>query len=361
MITNPVLIFGAGATKACGGPLTNEILPYAFREGDAIERERYLELVGRFLTENFHLPADDYVRRDDDFPALPLLLALLDNAIDRRHSFGPAWPADELAHVRDRIEYLIFALIAYRLRNLTGNYYLDLLQEITDQGITNINVISINYDIIVDNSLCILSEQKGVFGFPDYGVDINTKSYREINKYGKLLKLHGSRNWLYCPGCHCLEIGVSDSERTTVKVLDQLYNENPLEPRYSCHGFPCPQCGTFVRPVMITPTHMKDYRNPHISRIWYEAERMLQQADRVIVVGYSLPEDDVDVTYLLKRGLSKVPASSITVVESDEQHRLLREHPVGRRYRSLFGDELDWHTEGFENWLYQYGTTCVST
>ena len=30
MRTETVLIFGAGATKACGGPLTNEILPRTF-------------------------------------------------------------------------------------------------------------------------------------------------------------------------------------------------------------------------------------------------------------------------------------------------------------------------------------------
>ena len=360
MADKPVIIFGAGATKACGGPLTNEILPDAFREGDAIEREHYLELVGRFLTDIFHVPGDPALRQDDDFPALPLLLALLDNAIDRKHSFGPNWPVDELAHVRDGIEYLIFALIAYRLRTLTKNYYYDFLRMIKDQGISDINVISINYDIIVDNALCILSEQEHISGFPDYGADISTQFYRDVNKFGKLLKLHGSLNWLYCPGCDNLELGITESERSTIKVTNELYNESSLEERYSCHGSPCSKCGTFVRPVLITPTHMKDYRNPHISQIWYEAGRTLQQADRVIFVGYSLPEDDVDVTYLLKRGLSNIPASSITVVEFDPEHRALRENPVGRRYRSLFGDDLDWHTEGFGNWVDTHGAYCVS-
>ncbi len=31
MGSDAVLVFGAGATKACGGPLTNEILPETFR------------------------------------------------------------------------------------------------------------------------------------------------------------------------------------------------------------------------------------------------------------------------------------------------------------------------------------------
>lgn len=40
------------ATKACGGPLTNEILPQAFREKPRIEREGFqglLESFGRDL------------------------------------------------------------------------------------------------------------------------------------------------------------------------------------------------------------------------------------------------------------------------------------------------------------------------
>jgi hypothetical protein len=29
------------------------------------------------------------------------------------------------------------------------------------------------------------------------------------------------------------------------------------------------------------------------------------------------------------------------------------EHPVGRRYVWLFGDQIDWHPEGFASWLPQ--------
>jgi len=65
----------------------------------------------------------------------------------------------------------------------------------------------------------------------------------------------------------------------------------------------CPECQTRLRPILITPTYRKDYRNPHLARIWYDAERALQRANRVIFVGYSLPDDDVEVIYLLKRGL----------------------------------------------------------
>ena len=51
MRSDTVLIFGAGATKACGGPLTNEILPRAFELQEFINREEFLDILDRFLKE----------------------------------------------------------------------------------------------------------------------------------------------------------------------------------------------------------------------------------------------------------------------------------------------------------------------
>ena len=135
-----------------------------------------------------------------------------------------------------------------------------------------------------------------------------------------------------------------------MKVLNSLYLDD-LNAKYGCHGSPCSECGTFVRPVLITPTHLKDYRNPHIARIWYEAARALREAKHVIFVGYSMPEDDVEVIYLFKRGL--VDVKRVTVVEQAGTGKgsALDVHPVGRRYRALFGDRVEWWPKGFSSWI----------
>jgi hypothetical protein len=52
MPEHPIVICGAGATKACGGPLTNEILPDALELKQELEREGFLDLLERFLMEN---------------------------------------------------------------------------------------------------------------------------------------------------------------------------------------------------------------------------------------------------------------------------------------------------------------------
>ena len=342
-----LLIFGAGATKACGGPLTNEILPIAFNPiiRKAIAREQYDDLVETFLIENFHLPKDQRARKSQHYPALPLLLSLIDTAIDRKQPLGRNWGADRLVLVRDALEYVIFAVLDYKLKAVEKkNLYLDFLRKV----FANLEpvAISLNYDIILDNAMSRLRQS-----FPSYGCDIRTDTYASSICFGKLLKLHGSLNWLYCPNCGRLDLGISKSGRGTVKVLHQLYRESKLERRYGCHGSPCYECKTFVRPVLITPTHRKDYRNPHVAQVWYKAEQELRKCDSAVFVGYSLPEDDVDVAYLFKRGLGHLASNRITVVEFDPARRTVSEHPVGARYRSLFGDGINWRTDGFQAYV----------
>ena len=354
MRTETVLIFGAGATKACGGPLTNEILPRAFELQEFINREDFLTTLGDFLRENFHLP-ERGGRPPESYPPLPLLVGLVDIAISRKHSLGQKWDAKELLRVRQALDYAIFAVIEHDLQRLRNknNYYETLIEHLLSSTRTPPAIVSLNYDIIADNTLMRLSDQHGSIGFPDYGCDIATEIYQQQNKFGKLYKLHGSLNWLYCPSCQRLDIGTTKSGRQTVKMLNELYIEEQnsgsgdLHKRYSCHGSSCRDCGTYVTPVMISPTHLKDYRNPHISQVWYRADRALRKANRVVIAGYSMPWDDVDVIYLFKRSLGDLPAKDITVVGWDEARRPAREHPVGQNYVKIFGEGIDWHPEGF--------------
>jgi len=349
MAAKTVVLFGAGATKACGGPLTNEILPQAFEPTviNDIRREGFTELLDQFLIENFHLSPQQADRAESDYPALPLLLSLIDTAIDRNQPMGPDWAVEQLRLVREALEYTIFALLEYKLRRLRRNCYKELLDAITPPGGDTPTVISLNYDIIVDNAMVGRNDC-----LPDYGCDITTERYWQLPHRGTLFKIHGSLNWSYCPACYRLDLGVTESGRTH-KMLEELYQINPLEPRYSCHGFPCPGCETPVEPVLITPTQLKDYRNPHVQRVWTLADQALRRAERVIIVGYSLPDDDLDVIYLLKRSLGQLVRKKprkITVVEytDDDSLQAIDEHPVGRRYRTIFGPDIDWRTDGFE-------------
>lgn len=65
----PVVISGAGATKDCGGPLTNEILHGAFQADLSLsQQEAKIALVKQFLNDNFPLTRSG----PKDYPSLPL-------------------------------------------------------------------------------------------------------------------------------------------------------------------------------------------------------------------------------------------------------------------------------------------------
>jgi hypothetical protein len=363
-------VFGAGATKACGGPLTAEILPTAFspRFTQALRREDLMKLVDSCLIQHFHVPEDPESRSQDDYPPLPLLLSLLDLAIDQDRPLvfgGPGpdlqreyWSHEDLVLARRAFEYVIFAVLDASLRKVGHNWYADLFDVLK---LTNPraepSAVSTNYDILLDNVLFQIAQDQGSLDArPSYCCDIQTEAYRRRRtEYGQLLKLHGSLNWLYCACCRRLGVGMSESGRQLMmcKVLDELYSQQRLEDHYAASA-PCPECGTPLRAVMITPTRAKDYRNPHIQGIWYQAERLLRQAEHVCFIGYSLPDDDVEVIDLLRRGLGHLRGECITVVEyvSDEQAgRFNGKHPVLHRYESIFGQGIDWHAGGFGAWV----------
>jgi hypothetical protein len=367
----PVIILGAGATKACDGPLTDEILPAALNGEMAHDnektmvkdREELLALTEQFLTECFNVPSSRPVTKED-CPSLPMVLSMLRRSEDMSVGIG-RWQGRDLVKVRRAIEYAAFAVIEAALRQIPPDkrFHTQLLTPLYERDVEP-TVISLNYDVIVDNAMFTLSEKKQGMRPPAYRVEIATERYRDFcarGTFGRLLKIHGSLNWLYCETCHRLDLFVSEGMRTG-KALDELYHTVPFDDAYSCKGTPCrnkPQCKGFVSPILITPTYFKDYENPHIKSVWNEAEQAMKEATRAIFIGYSLPTDDVEVAMLFKRGLGHLPPKHITVVEyvRDEEKKQagertkLADHPTGQRFRTLFGKDLDWQTTGFAGWL----------
>ena len=368
MSEKPVIILGAGATKACGGPLTDEILPAALNgetdyQTPVIDREDLLDYTGRFLADCFNVPSTRPVTRTD-CPSLPRVLSMLRRSFDLNMPLGK-WQGDELIKVKRAIEYSIFAVIEAALRRMPQpalTLHRDLLDGLYLRNV-DFTVVSLNYDVIIDNTILALNESRANMCMPDYGVDLSTPPYiRSVmtrGTRGRLYKIHGSLNWLYCEKCHRLDLFISEGMRT-LKALDELYNQLEEKGGYSCRGTPCrnKSCDGFVSPILVSPTFAKDYENPHIKRVWQQAESAMKQCDRAVFIGYSLPDDDVEVAMLLKRGLGHLTSDRITVVEyvpgdaeKSKGRMPLDQHPTGQHFRSIFGAGLDWHTTGFAGWL----------
>jgi len=341
--------------------MTDEILPKMFTESARIAASdpqgRVSKLV-QFLQTEFHV---DPALPKEQYPGLPLLMSLLDMALDRRELFDTPWDVNMLADLREAIELGIFEVLEEALGNFATKNHFTLLDKLFTAPVIP-QVITTNYDLVVDTSLMYMSLQRQPpGGLPNYYCGIaNISSVGSNEKFGTLLKLHGSLNWLVCRTCQRLELGATDSTKF-LSIFDRIARPD-LRSSFTADGAPCGVCRTMLRPLLVAPSHLKDYRNPHLSQVWHEAQRVLRQADRAIFIGYSLPDDDVEVVYLLKRGLAHITdPKQITVVEycAENPNILLGDHPVGRRFRALFGD-VDWYAGGLDTWL-NSAATWVTT
>jgi hypothetical protein len=77
----------------------------------------------------------------------------------------------------------------------------------------------------------------------------------------------------------------------------------------------------------------------------HEAELLLRRCNRAYIVGYSPPDDDLEVIDLLRRGLEGLEGKHITVVTAGDNEA------IRGRYVSLFGRHFDWQPIGFLQWM----------
>jgi len=137
--------------------------------------------------------------------------------------------------------------------------------------------------------------------------------------------VHGSLNWLYCSQCTALII-----------VPKRFPFVAPIK------GFSCP-CGSYsVSPIIIPPTFFKMMSNFHLQQIWRHAESALMSARRIVFCGYSLPDADLHIKYLLKRAelnrIGTAPEVYIVNEHDDEERREQQRQDERDRYLALWRD-----------------------
>jgi len=125
----------------------------------------------------------------------------------------------------------------------------------------------------------------------DYGINFINFERRSDwkrpnkNKAVLLLKIHGSLNWLYCPTCNHIEL--TPRKKGAIKAFYEVKE--------------CSECKTPMEPVIIPPTFYKEMTNPFIQKVFLKADKVLRSAERIFICGYSFPDADLHIKYLLKR------------------------------------------------------------
>jgi len=186
-----------------------------------------------------------------------------------------------------------------------------------------IDVITFNYDLILDNLL--LNTEKWspnsgygvkikVAGVPNNLVE-NIIEKRKIKSEMGYLKLHGSLNW----GRRILPHPYRGDEILINPFgsfeLDQPIS--PIEGVTSASGSPFTNIfyESFFIPPILTKQHF--YKIPLLQNIWYIAKEVLAGANEIYVLGYSFPPSDFTAEFLFRQFLAtpfSAPNKKIKIV-----------------------------------------------
>jgi hypothetical protein len=371
-----VYVLGAGASYVHGAPLTDQLLPYALSVSPDRNDPR-LRLVRDFLDRVFHFKAPKAsVKRVISpewagIPGLVDVLSVVDVALDRKENLARNYDVAQLRNVRSALEFAIFTALENSLRwrgpGQRGRRSQAMHKLANRLDPDRVAVISFNYDVIADIALAmsglkfkfdradVETLNLGNYQAIDYGVEFsNIPSPPVGQKRFRLLKLHGSFNWLFSRLTGSLYFG-GMNKAVGILFRNDIEREAANLGRYFrtkiLSGLSNEMIGD-LEPVMITPTHLKDMRNPHLAHIWRKAEECLRGARRITFIGYSLPSDDLHVKYLFKRAMETRPKNvrppEIVVIDKSNK----RSNPVRVNYERFFGKEfVSYHREGFDEWV----------
>lgn len=353
-----VFVLGAGFSAAAGFPLQSQILPRI--RGFPVDL-----LTSPRHTIDVFLPARkqlldflDRVFPPDVDPPLEDIFTLLDQTIAHRDSCG-GYPWTKLVQVREslgRAILFVFHEAGTAVSGPSRDLYLSIaahllcLRASAGQKADVVSVVSVNWDYLLDDMVFDCIGRAGL----DEKIDIDYCCYS--NPLGssrhvpsllqkvkglfnvKLMKLHGSANWLRCPNCNRLYTGIGAG----LDVWDNYMLPQPC--RYCAPDVKASSATDetpLLEPFVISPTYVKVFDNPHIQMIWHNAYVDLAEADRIVFVGYSLPEADYHVRTLLRRAISK-DAEITAVLRTDDEPPSgvadgLRTFYAATRYRTFFG------------------------
>lgn len=257
----------------------------------------------------------------EHLPTFEEVLTLVDIGISKREAFSYKWNFENLIKLRNHLIYCLVMTLDKQLQSrgpLHSTFVKKLFEKYDEK---DLSFISLNYDILLDNALTKLYDSKHfrlnyAVDFRNFGIDWDRPDLNAVD----LLKLHGSLNWLYCPNCNTLEI------TPLQKGVSKIWTEFKT----------CDKDQTGQQPLLIPPTRMKAYDNARLMQVWVKAEEILRRAEKVVFVGYSLPESDAHVRYLLAKSLHRKSSGKPQVIAITQKRTSKVPSAAHKRFLRLF-------------------------
>jgi hypothetical protein len=356
-----VYIIGAGFSIEAGAPSQENIIKVIFdsyRDNPHLFQKSEIESFRTFLKDSLYIP-------ESEFDKVPLedIFTPLDKCLNDNISFRNIG-VKEVTEIRELIYFLIGKTLQEKLRYSSKDYIDTFARHLVREckkrsdnnyrDIDTVSVISTNWDILLDNSIkSIIDREERPMGVVDYCSRISSfNKYDESVKPGlevlakggynvKLIKLHGSLNWLTCPRCSRIYVAFND------KIAINQYTDKK-RCRHCTNNFGSHK-SHILHSNMIMPTFLKNLDSTQYKVLWRAAETEIAEADRLVFIGYSLPNADFEMRQLLSR-MTRSNAKIEVVDYGKQQSKSIKE--LKRKYKIFFGSrESKFFFEGAKHYI----------
>jgi len=327
-----IFILGAGASRHCGTPLMTDFLDVArglLKRGEVKEAENAFNNV---------------------IDAVNKLNAVHSKATLNTYNIESVYTAFEMGKLlgrlpgiedEDRIDGLTSAIrkvIGYTLEKTTEIpndarvnpfpaywQFTEILSGLIKVG-KSLTVMTFNYDLGLDYSF--YRNRRNLL-LPDYCLGDLERRGNSVT----YLKLHGSLNFGKCSNLSCGKVNPYRQFQYTETTAGMNYSTIPVMSVLRKQR--CSTCGELLEddPLIIPPTWNKTAYHGQIEQVWRRAAREMRDAERIFVLGYSLPDTDWFFNYLYGLGVEmETPLEVFYVFNPDRA--------VGARFEKLLGQSI---------------------
>lgn len=306
-----VFILGAGFSKGYNPdfvPLIHEFLDIAEKKGVLKPGGEHKELVD-FIKKYF----GDYRHVNIETLASFLTTDLVPDVF-QKYEYREKLYKQLVLIIVNTLYQLYFNPVNEEVRTVFKKFANILIKE-------RIDVITYNYDLILDNFLMSTDKWTIISGYgiemkPALPSGIFKKENYQTDSDIYYLKLHGSLNWgrrIVPDPYRGDEIIVSPFGLKLLPTEPRLYiglprpeNEIPILPIESLSSGEAHGVNRYYETFIIPPILSKErfYTTPLLQNIWYNAKSMLMRAKEIIIIGYSFPPSDFLAEFLFRQSMS---------------------------------------------------------
>jgi hypothetical protein len=363
-----VFIVGGGFSYHAGLPLTSKFTEALVSAQDPATGLSgvLVRHLGKFIEATF----GHTLETPESWPTLEDLFTCIDLAANSGHHLGNSFSAAELRTVRRCLIARIIRMLENRHEKAgrkKNEKWRRLKQLLINVDYESSAFVSMNWDEVIEQRFLLIHHNDAGL---DYGCNaIHARLSQDKRRVIpvdeckgpslKIVKIHGSVNWLYCDNCQQVFWFFPGHGR---KIAERLLSATEWrkiitpERKSRVKQWACPFCPRVrLSTRLATFSYRKALDFPMFQKSWFTAEDLLRHADTWAFIGYSLPAADYEFKYLLKRiQLSRKTPPRIILVTGG-----MDADATYKNYQRFFGETLKVGTNCFLEGLDTKSTECL--